>query len=82
MTHGFKGGRVLMRIHVQEQDRYEGHPLYQGILQLLRDRHYAGATVLRGQLGFGASGRVHTGHVLSIREDLPIVIEIVDPLSE
>jgi hypothetical protein len=78
MTHGFKGERILMRIHVEEQDRYEGHPLYQRILQMLRDRRCAGATVLRGQLGFGASGRVHTGRALSIREDLPIIIEVVD----
>jgi PII-like signaling protein len=78
MTHGLKGERVLLRIHVEEQDRHEDQPLYMAILYLLRDRHFAGATVLRGQLGFGPSGRVHRGHALALSEDLPVVIEVVD----
>jgi len=76
--HGFKGERVLMRIHVEEQDKTGGRPLYETILDLLRKRHYAGATVLRGTLGFGPGGHVHAERVLALREDVPIVIEVVD----
>jgi PII-like signaling protein len=76
--HGLKGERVLMRIHVEEQDKSKGHPLYEAIVELLRRRKFAGATVFRGQLGFGASGHVHSEHVMSINDDVPIVIEVVD----
>src|SRR5579864_5520396 len=58
--HGFKGERVLMRVHVGERDKYQGKPLYQQIVELLRGRHYAGATVFRGIMSFGASSRLHT----------------------
>ena len=51
--HGFKGERVLKRIHIGERDKHTGHPLYQDIVGLLRERHYAGATVLRAIMGFG-----------------------------
>ena len=50
----FAGERVLMRIHLGERDRFEGKPLYQQIVHLLRERHYAGATVVRAIMGFGA----------------------------
>ena len=76
--HGFKGERVLMRVHVEEQDKYRGKPVYEAIVELLRKRHYAGATAFRGTLGFGPGGHVHTEHVLSLKEDLPVVIECVD----
>jgi uncharacterized protein len=76
--HGFKGERVLMRILVEEQDKHKGQPLYQAIVELLRQRHYAGATVFRGTLGFGPSGHLHAEHTWTIREDLPVVIEVVD----
>ena len=76
--HGFKGERVLMRIHIGESDRYDGKPLYQQIVQLLRSRHYAGATVFRGIMGFGASSRLHTDHYLELSSDLPIVIECIE----
>ena len=76
--HGFKGERTLMRIHIGERDKYQGHPLYQAIVYLLRERHYAGATVLRGIMGFGASSKVHTDRIEILSLDLPIVIECIE----
>jgi hypothetical protein len=76
--HGLTGERVLMRIHLGERDRWHGRPLYQAILELLRERHFAGATVLRGIAGFGATARIHTDQVLRLSIDLPIVLECVD----
>ena len=76
--HGFKGERVLMRIHVGERDRYKGRPLYQEIVELLRRRHYAGATVFRAVMGFGASARLRTDRFEVLSLDLPIVIECVE----
>ena len=76
--HGFKGERVLMRIHIGERDKYKGKPLYQAIVELLRSRHYAGATVLRAIMGFGATARLHTDRIEILSLDLPIVIECVE----
>jgi PII-like signaling protein len=76
--HGFKGDRTLMRIHIGERDKYHGKPLYQAIVELLRQRHYAGATVIRAIMGFGASSRLHTNRIEVLSLDLPIVIECVD----
>ncbi len=76
--HGFKGQRVLMRIHLGERDRFEGKPLYQAIVELLRRRHFAGATVFRGIMGFGASARLHTDRLDVLSLDLPIVVECVE----
>lgn len=76
--HGFKGERVLMRIHIGERDKYEGEPLYWAIVQLLRKRQYAGATVTRGIMSFGPSSRIHTSRFLELSIDLPIVVECVD----
>ena len=76
--HGFKGERVLMRIHIGERDKFEGEPLYWAIVQLLRKRHYAGATVTRGIMAFGASSRIHSAKFLELSLDLPIVIECVE----
>lgn len=76
--HGLLGERVLMRIHLGEADKYKGKPLYEAIVQLLRERHYAGATVLRGIMGFGPTARLHTDKVLRLSLDLPLVIECVD----
>jgi uncharacterized protein len=76
--HGFKGERVLMRIHIGEADRYHGKPLYQQIVELLRARHYAGATVHRGIMGFGPSSKLHTDRFLELSSDLPIVIECIE----
>ena len=76
--HGLKGERTLMRIHIGERDKYEGKALYHAIVELLRERHYAGATVLRGMEGFGASAKLRSdrGEVLSL--DLPIVVECIE----
>jgi uncharacterized protein len=78
MTHGFSGERTLMRIHIGERDKFHGKPLYQAIVELLRGRHYAGATVLRGITGFGATARLHTDRIEVLSLDLPIVIECVE----
>ena len=76
--HGMTGERVLMRIHIGERDRFEGKPLYEAIVQLLRQRHLAGATVTRAIMGFGATARIHSDKVLRLSIDLPIVVECVD----
>lgn len=76
--HGFKGERVLMRVYVEEQDRYHGRPLFEAVLELLRHRHLAGATAFQGTLGFGASTRIHAERALTFRADQPVVIECID----
>ena len=68
----------LLRIFVGESDKHHGRPLYEAIVEDARKRGLAGATVLRGTLGFGASSRIHTAKLLRLSEDLPMVIEIVD----
>jgi PII-like signaling protein len=68
----------LIRIFVGESDRWEGRPLYEAIVVAARQRGLAGATVLKGFMGFGAHSRIHTAKVLELSQDLPIVIEIVD----
>jgi PII-like signaling protein len=68
----------LLRIFVGESDKYHGRPLYEAIVLKARELHLAGATVLRGPMGFGAASRVHTAKVLRLSDDLPMVIEIVD----
>src|ERR1700686_3394530 len=69
---------VLLRIFIGESDRWEHKPLYEAIVLKARELHLAGATVLRGPMGFGASSRLHTTKILRLSEDLPLVIEIVD----
>lgn len=69
---------VLLRIFIGEKDRCEGRPLYDAIVKKARERHMAGATVLRGPMGYGHSTRLHRANFLEISEDLPVVIEIVD----
>src|ERR671939_560035 len=76
--HGLTGERVLMRIHIGERDRHHGRPLYQAIVEHLRERHYAGATVVRAIMGFGASARLRTDRVEVLSLDLPIVVECVE----
>lgn len=78
MTREFKGERTLMRIHIGEHDRWEHRPLYEAIVEMLRREHFAGATVFRGILGFGASATVHRSSVFRLSSDLPIVVECVD----
>ena len=76
--HGFKGERVLMRIHIGERDKFEGKPLFHAIVELLRGRGYAGATVLRGIMGFGATAHLHSDRFLELSLDLPIIIECIE----
>lgn len=68
----------LLRIFIGEADHFEGRPLYQAIVEEARAAGMAGATVLRGLMGFGATSRLHTVKVLRLSEDLPLVVEIVD----
>jgi uncharacterized protein len=68
----------LLRIFLGESDRYQGKPLYEAIVLAARQRGMAGATVLRGIMGFGANSRMHTAKILRLSEDLPIIVEIVD----
>jgi PII-like signaling protein len=75
---GLKGERVLMRIHIGERDKYHGRPLYQAIVELLRERHYAGATVLRAIMGFGSNSRIRTDRIETLSLDLPVIVECVD----
>jgi uncharacterized protein len=69
---------VLLRIFIGENDRHEHRPLHEAIVLKARELHLAGATVLRGPMGFGHSSRLHTAKILRLSEDLPLVIEIVD----
>ena len=69
---------MLLRVFIGENDRCEGRPLYEAIVLKAREMHLAGATVLRGPMGFGHSSRLHTTKILRLSEDLPLVIEIVD----
>ena len=78
MPHRFKGERTLMRIFIGESDKYHGKPLYEAILERLRHKGLAGATVLRGVAGFGASSVMHTDKVLRLSLDLPLIIEVVE----
>ena len=69
---------VLLRILIGESDRWHHQPLYEAIVLKARELHLAGATVLRGPMGYGKSSRLHTAKILRLSMDLPLVIEIVD----
>jgi PII-like signaling protein len=69
---------LLLRIFIGEDDKFERKPLYEAIVLKAREMHLAGATVLRGPLGFGHASRLHTAKILRLAQDLPLVIEIVD----
>jgi PII-like signaling protein len=73
-----EGPALLVRIYIGEADRHNGKPLYEAIVERLRIRGIAGATVLRGIEGFGANAHLHTTRLLRLSEDLPILIEVVD----
>jgi PII-like signaling protein len=73
-----EGPALRLRIYVGESDHHDGRPLYQAIVEMLRERGVAGATVLRGIEGYGAHARLHTARILRLSEDLPVVIETVD----
>ncbi len=68
----------LLRIFVGEQDKWEGKPLYEAIVMLARQEKMAGATVVKGCMGFGRKSHMHTAKILRLSEDLPMIIEIVD----
>lgn len=72
------GPALLVRIFLGEADHHDGRPLYQVIVEWLRAHRVAGATVVRGIEGYGASAHLHTTRLLHLSEDLPIVIEVVD----
>ena len=69
---------TLLPVFVGESDKHGNKPLYEVIVEEARKRGLAGATVLRGVLGFGANSRIHTSKILRLSEDLPMVVEIVD----
>src|SRR5258708_37536102 len=69
---------VLLRVFIGESDRWKHQPLYEAITLKARELHLAGATVLRGPMGFGKSSVLHTAKILRLSMDLPVVIEIVD----
>lgn len=83
MPHRFKGERTLMRIFIGESDKcasgkHGGKPLHEALLHTFRERGLAGATVLRGVAGFGASAVVHTEKILRMSLDLPVIVEVVE----
>ncbi len=69
---------VLLRIFIGESDRHDGKPLHEALVLKARELHLAGATVIRGAMGFGLSSRIHTSKILRLSIDLPLIIEIVD----
>lgn len=69
---------VLLRLFIGESDEHDGRPLFEAIVLKAREMGLAGATVLRGPMGYGRSSRLHTSKILRLSEDLPLVIEIVD----
>ncbi len=73
-----EGDGALLRIYIGELDKWQHQPLYEAIVLRARELGLAGATVLRGPMGFGAHSRLHTAKILRLSEDLPVLIEIVD----
>ncbi|MBL8667465.1 MAG: DUF190 domain-containing protein [Rhodospirillales bacterium] len=69
---------LLLRIFLGEDDRADGRPLYEALVLKAREMGLAGATVLRGPMGFGRNARLHTTKILQLSTDLPVVVEIVD----
>ncbi len=69
---------MLLRIFIGQGDRLEGKPLYEQIVLKARELKLAGATVIRGVMGFGARSLVHTARFLRLSEDLPIIVELID----
>lgn len=72
----------LLRIFIGEQDRFDGKPLYEALVLKARETGLAGATVIRGDMGYGRSSVLHTSKILRLSEDLPIIVEIVDSLTK
>lgn len=69
---------LLLRVFVGEQDKYKGKPLYYAIVHAALDHGLARASAVRGIYGYGADGRIHSGHIAIIIEDLPMIVEMVD----
>ena len=69
---------VLMRIFVGESDRYQKKPLYEALVELFRDQGVAGATVIKGAMGYSGKNAVHSDRLLRLSSDLPVVVEVVD----
>lgn len=82
MTEGIlldiNGNAKLVRIYIGESDKWHGKPLYEAIVRLAREKGLAGATVLRGILGYGATSRIQSAKLLELSADLPLIVEIVD----
>jgi PII-like signaling protein len=78
MMRVLDGEQVLMRIFIGEADKHQGMPVYQQLVEMFRREKLAGATVLRGIVGFGAKSHLHTTHLLRLSQDLPMVVEVVD----
>lgn len=78
MTHRLEGEQTLMRIFIGESDRWHHQPLYEALVEFFRREGFAGATVLKGVSGFGATSVLHTDRLLCLSQDLPLVIEVVD----
>ena len=76
MSHWIDGR--LLRIYVGESDHWHGKPAYEAVVLAAREAGLAGATMLRGLMGYGAASRIHTAKILRLSEDLPVVIEIID----
>lgn len=75
---GLQGEAALLRIFLGESDSWQGRPLYAALVETLRREGLAGATVLRGVMGFGARSIMHKANLLDLSADLPVVIEAVD----
>ena len=73
-----EGEAKLLRIFIGEDDQWHHRPLFEEIVRMARERHLAGATVIRGVEGFGQSSHLHTARILRLSQDLPLIIEIVD----
>ncbi len=74
----FVGENVLMRIFIGEEDKVDGRPLHEALVELFKKERFRGATVLRGVAGFGAHSVYHTDKILRLSRDLPIIVEVVD----
>jgi len=78
MTMEIPEESLLLRVFIGESDRWHHQPLYEAIVMRARELHIAGATVLRGSMGYGKTSRLHTTKILRLSDDLPLIIEIVD----
>ena len=72
----------LLRIFIGESDKYNGRPVYEEIVLKAREANLAGATVIKGIMGFGANSKIHTSKLLTLSEDMPLIVEIVDTLEK